>query len=76
MYECFWRLLVAFPLTVIFLSLFGIYVFCFVPIKICIIIIITIDLHRHELAIDIYSAKTLEKHRLAIRGFYVKDEWL
>ena len=41
--ESFWRLLVAFPLTVTYYLFFGINVFCFVPIKICIIIIIIIN---------------------------------
>ncbi len=41
MCECFWRLLVAFPLTVIN-YLFLVSVRCFVPIKTCIIIIIII----------------------------------
>ena len=41
MCECFWQLLVAFPLIVIY-NLFLVSMRCFVSIKICIIIIVNI----------------------------------
>ena len=44
MCECFWRLFVAFFSYRHLLSLFGIHVFCFVSIKICINIIIIIKI--------------------------------